>query len=66
VAQDNVPLPSFAKTTLSNATVNGDYFGFESPTQYNALDGGVILVKSSALATGATGSAFSLAFVHGS
>jgi hypothetical protein len=66
VAQDNVPLPSFAKTMLSDATVNGDDLGFESPTQYNALDGGVTLVKSSALATGATGSTFSLTFSHGS
>ena len=51
---------------MSNTTVNGDYLGFESPTQYNALDGGVTLVKTSALKTSATGSTFSLTFKHGS
>lgn len=63
---DNFPVPTFSKATLSNATVDGDYLGFESPTEYNALDGGVRLVKSSALATGATGSTFSLTFAHAS
>jgi len=60
------PVPTFPKATFSNATVNGDYLGFEGPTDYNALFGGVILIKSGHLATSATGSSFSLTFKHAS
>jgi hypothetical protein len=66
VGQNAEPIPTFSKATLSNATVNGDYLGFESPTEYNALDGGVTLVKSGHLATGATGSTFPVTFEHAS
>ena len=31
-----MPIAPFPTVTLSNATVNGDYLGTESPTQYNA------------------------------
>jgi hypothetical protein len=29
---------------MTNATVNGDYLGFESPTQYNSINGGDVLI----------------------
>jgi hypothetical protein len=62
----SLPLPTFSKATLSNATVNGDYLGLESPTGYNALDGGVTLVKTGPLSTNAAGSSFAVTFEHGS
>ena len=57
-------VPKFTTVTLANATVNGDYLGFESPTQYNALNGGDVLIKSGKLQTSGTGSRFSLKFRH--
>ena len=61
-----VPVPTFKKIQFTNATVNGDYLGFESPTEYNTLNGGDLLVKASALTTSATGSSFSDTFKHAS
>jgi hypothetical protein len=61
-----IPIAPFPTVTLSNATVNGDYLGFESPTRYNASDGTVTLVKSGGLKTSAAGSSFSLTFEHAS
>lgn len=66
VAANGQSIPTFSKVTLSNASVNGDYLGFEAPTEYNALDGGVPLVNTGALATSASGSTFSLTFKHAS
>jgi hypothetical protein len=57
-----IPVAPFAKVSFTNNTVNGDYLGFDSPTQYNALNGGDTLIKTSALKTSATGSAFSLQY----
>ncbi len=57
-----VSLPKFAPFTLSNATVNGDYLGFDGPTQVNAVDGGTVLVKTGKLKTTATGSSFTQTF----
>ena len=41
-----VPIPTFTKLKFTNATVNGDYLGFDSPTQYNTLNGGDLLIKA--------------------
>jgi hypothetical protein len=54
-----LPVPTFTKVKFTNATVNGDYLGFDSPTRYNTLNGGDLLIKSGALTTSATGSSFS-------
>jgi hypothetical protein len=66
LAQSSLPVPAFPEVTLSNATANGDYLGFESPTEYNALNGAVTLVKTGGIKTSATGSSFSLTFEHAS
>jgi hypothetical protein len=58
------PVASFAATTMSNVQVNGDYLGFESPTQYNAVSGTHTLEASSALRTTVSGTSFSLTFHH--
>lgn len=60
------PVPTFSKIKFTNATVNGDDLGFDSPTQFNTLNGGDLLIKSSALVTSATGSSFSDTFKHAS
>jgi hypothetical protein len=59
-------IPSFAPFTLSNATVNGDFLGFEGAQQFNAVNtgGGTVLVKSGKLKTTAGGSVFSVTFEH--
>ncbi len=62
----SVPVPTFTKANFTNATVNGDYLGFESPTEINALNGGDLLIKSGKLHTTATGSVFSETFKHAS
>ena len=54
-----VPIPTFTKLKFTNATVNGDYLDFDSPTQYNTLNGGDLLIKAGVLTTSATGSSFS-------
>ncbi len=59
-------VPTFKKIQFTNATVNGDYLGFESPTEYNTLNGGDLLIKASALTTSATGSSFSDTFKRAS
>jgi hypothetical protein len=58
------PVPTFSKIKFTNATVNGDYLGFDSPTQVNTLNGGDLLIKAGALTTSATGSSFSDTFKH--
>ena len=60
----NYPVPTFSTVTLSIATVNGDYLGFDSPTRYNALSGAETVIKTSGLKTSASGSSFSLTFKH--
>jgi hypothetical protein len=54
-----LPVPTFTKVKFTNATVNGDYLGFDSLTRYNAFNGGDLVIKSGALTTSATGSSFS-------
>ncbi len=61
-----VPVPTFTKLKFTNATVNGDYLGFGSPTEFNTLNGGDLLIKASALTTSAAGSSFSDTFKHAS
>lgn len=63
---NNHPIPTFTKIKFTSATVNGDYLGFDSPTEFNALNGGDLLIKTGKLATTATGSGFSEAFKHAS
>lgn len=60
------PIPTYAKAKFSNATLNGDYLGFESPLQYNTVSSIDTVAKSSALTTTASGSSFSTKFVHAS
>lgn len=59
-----IPVESFAKVTFSNVQVNGDFLSFESPTRFNQLNGGNILVKTSAIAS--PGDAFSVKFKRSS
>jgi hypothetical protein len=59
-------VPTFTTANFTNATVNGDYLGFESPTEFNALNGGDLLIKSGKLHTNGTGSVFSETFKHAS
>ncbi len=60
------PVPTFKKIHFTNATVNGDYLGFDSPTEYNTLNGSDLVIKAGALTTSATGSSFSDTFKHAS
>ena len=59
-------MANFGKISFANATVNGDYLGFDAPTRFNALNGGDTLVKTSALKTTATGSTFTAQYKKGS
>ncbi len=59
------PVASFATIKMSNAQVNGQYLGFESPSQYNDVSTHT-LVASSALTTNARGTSFTLTFKHSS
>jgi hypothetical protein len=63
---EGVPVPTYTKVHFSNATVNSDYLGFESPSAYNTLNGGDLVVKAGALKTTGTGSTFSTTFKHAS
>jgi hypothetical protein len=56
------PIPTFTTANFTNATVNGDYLGFDGPTELNALNGGDLLIKSGKLHTSATGSVFTETF----
>jgi hypothetical protein len=55
-------VPTYTKVKFFNATVNGDYLGYESPEAYNTLNGGDLLVKTSSLSTTVTGSSFHTTF----
>ncbi len=57
-----VPVATFTKASFTNATVNGDYLGFESPSEFNTFNGGDLLIKTGHLATSGTGSTFSTQF----
>jgi hypothetical protein len=57
------PVASFAMTKMSNAQVNGQYLGFESPTQFKDVSTHT-LVASSALKTTGGGTSFTLTFKH--
>ncbi len=59
------PVASFGTIKMSNAQVNGQYLGFESPSQYNAVSTHT-LVASSALTNNARGTSFTLTFKHSS
>ncbi len=60
------PIPKFGKVSFSNATVNGDYLGFESPTRINTVNGGETQIKTSALHTTGAGSSFTATFERSS
>ncbi len=64
--QGGLRIPTFTKAKFTNATVNGDYLGFDSPTQFNTLNGGDLLLKTGALVTSGNGSSFSETFKHAS
>jgi hypothetical protein len=57
------PVASFAITKMSNAQVNGQYLGFQSPTESKDVSTHT-LVAGSALTTTAHGTSFSLTFKH--
>ena len=59
-----VDIPPFTPVTFSQVQVNGDYLGFESPTQYNLNRGSGTLISSSAL--GDKGSSFKVTFKQSS
>jgi hypothetical protein len=62
----STPIPTFATFSAFNATLNGDYLGFDSPSQINAVSGSTVLIKSGKLRTSASGSSFSMSFEHAS
>ena len=66
VSSSGRPVPTFTTANFTNATVNGDYLGFDSPTEVNALNGGDLLIKSGKLHTTGTGSVFTETFKHAS
>jgi hypothetical protein len=57
-------IPPFTPVTFSQVQVNGDYIGFESPTQYNLNRGSGTLVSSGALSD--NGSSFKVTFKQSS
>lgn len=57
------PVASFATIKMSNAQVNGEYLGFESPSRYNDVSTHT-LVASSASTTTSRGTSFTLMFKH--
>jgi len=59
-------LPIFKKVNFTNATVNGDYLGFDSPTRINAVNGSDLLLKTTALVASDAGSGFSVKFKNAS
>jgi hypothetical protein len=62
-------LPTFAKVAYANATVDGDYLGFNSVggvTQCNLVIGGVTLMKPGPLTTTAGGTTFTVKFKNAS
>jgi hypothetical protein len=59
-------VPTYTTTNFTNATVNGDYLGFDSPTQVNTLNGGDLIAKAGKLKTNGSGSSFSVTFEHAS
>jgi hypothetical protein len=61
---EGLAVPTYTNVKFSNATVNGDYLGFDSPTRYNTYKGSVLIVKTGGLKTSATGSSFSTTFKH--
>jgi len=54
----------FTPVTFSSVQVNGDYLGFENPTQLEVNRGGPTLVKSNALSS--YGSKFTVTFKQSS
>jgi hypothetical protein len=67
-ASEGSPVPTFTKIPFSVATVNGDDLGFSSvgASRYNALNGGDLVIKTSALTTTGAGTTFSLKFERAS
>jgi hypothetical protein len=63
---EGVPVPTYSTTNFSNATVNGDDLGFDSPSQVNTLNGGDLVAKAGKLKTNGSGSSFSVTFEHAS
>ena len=59
----NGPVASFATTTMKNAQVNGQYLGFQSPSQFKDVSTHT-LVASGALTTTSRGTSFALTFKH--
>ncbi len=57
------PVASFATIKMSNAQVNGEYLGFESPSRYNDVSTRK-LVTGSALTNTSRGTSFTLTFKH--
>ncbi len=55
-------VPTFTKDAFTNATVNGDYLGFDGPTKVNTLNGGDLVLKTGQLTTTCAGSSFAVKF----
>jgi hypothetical protein len=64
----SVPVPTYTTVQFSNATVNGDYLGFDSPSQINTVNASdsVLIAKAGKLKTNGAGSSFSVTFEHAS
>jgi hypothetical protein len=63
---NGVPIPTYTTVKFSNATVNGDYLGFDSPEQVNTVNASdsVLIAKAGKLKTTGAGSSFSVSFEH--
>jgi hypothetical protein len=60
-------IPTFKKIKFTNTTVNGDYLGFDSPTQFNAVNGdNRVVIQTGNLTTSTTGSSFTVTFKQAS
>jgi hypothetical protein len=60
---DSPQVPTFTNIVFSNATVNGDYLGFEGATKYNDVTSSDhLLLKTKTSSTTGAGTTFSLKF----
>jgi hypothetical protein len=58
-------VPTFTKIVFSNATVNGDYLGFEGATKYNDVTSSDhLLLKTKASSTTGAGTMFQIRFMN--
>ena len=65
-ASSGRPVPTFTKIAFTDATVNRNRPGFDSPTQYNTMNVVDVLIRAGALTTSGAGSSYWDTFEHAS